>query len=148
MKILPAVFPQRTVIMFPHLTDSILPLREKDHYLAVKLNQPVLLPWVVQAGQPGGDVSVAGVAQSSPPEGASSPGENFAQLVHHGGVVRPGRDVPDSHHLHQLRLLGLRIPLVDTSHLEGCRDPGVPEKVVLIFLSVILAWPGVLFTSF
>ena len=85
---------------------------------------------MVEAGQPGGDVSVVGIAQSSPPEGASSPGENLSQLVHHGGVVGTGRDVTNSHHLHQLRLLGLRVPLVDTSHLEGCRDPGVPEKVV------------------
>ena len=121
MKILPAVFPQRTVIMFPHLTDSILPLRDINE-INITQTQSVqsFLPWVVQAGQPGGDVSVAGIPQSSPPEGASSPGEDLAQLVHHGGVVRPGRDVPDSHHLHQLRLLGLWIPLVHTSHLEGC----------------------------
>ena len=74
---------------------------------------------MVEAGQPGGDVSVAGVAQSSPPEGASSPGEDLAQLVHHGGVVGPGGDVPDSHHLHQLRLLCLGVPLVHTSQLEN-----------------------------
>ena len=135
MKILPAVLPQRTVIMFPHLTDSILPLTDNE----VNINHnsqsgqsgqsgQSVLPWVVEAGQPGGDVSVVGIAQSSPPEGASSPGENFSQFIHHGGVVGPGRKVADSHHLHQLRLLGLGVPLVHTSHLEGCRDPGVPEK--------------------
>ena len=89
---------------------------------------------MVEAGQPGGDVSVVGIAQSSPPEGASSPGENLSQLVHHGGVVGTGRDVTNSHHLHQLRLLGLRVPLVHTSHLEWGGDPGIPEKS-LIYLS-------------
>ena len=83
---------------------------------------------MIETGEPGRDVSVTRVSQPSPAEGSSSPGEHLPELVHQRGVVRPGRDVPDSHHLHQLGLLGLGVSLVHTSHLEGRGDPGVPGQ--------------------
>ena len=99
---------------------------DRDHVAA--LDRLDLPSGMVEAGEPGWDVSVTRVSQPSPAEGSCSPGEHLPELVHQRGVVGPGRDVSDSHHLHQLGLLGLGVSLVHASNLEGRGDPGVPGE--------------------
>ena len=84
------------------------------------------VPGVVQALHPDRRVRVHRVPEAGAAVGAGAPGEDLAELVHHGAVVGAGRDVLDPHHLHHLSLLGFGIPLVHPRQFVGLRDASMP----------------------
>ena len=77
---------------------------------------------MVQALHPDRRVRVHRVPEAGAAVGAGAPGENLAQLVHHGAVVGAGRDVLDPHHLHHLSLLCLRYWYTNYQRMRGGRS--------------------------